>query len=475
MKIISKFLFKASVVLATSIVMFSSCKKSYLDLPPYSSLPTSESILTAEDMEIALNGAYAALRSSTLFGRGIPLIGDLLADNVYISTTNSNRYLSYYQVIYTASNGDATGLWNNAYGAILDANNVINSSLSGTPETNQFRGEALCLRALMYFELVKFFGKPYTVDPSSLGVPIVLSYDPFLKPTRNTVSEVYTQIEKDLTDAMQLLTMQRGSGYFSFYAAEALLARMHEFKGEWAEALSAAEDVINNSGFTLLPLGQVQNYWAANTPRNDQLETLFEVVFDLVGNAGNDALAYFYDQNGGYGDALAADALYDLYSPTDVRKTLILPFSPSRGDVRVVNKYPNSAQPDKDEVKVLRMSEIYLLAAEAAYHLGDEAKALDYLNTVGAERDTNFTPYASSGAALLNDILLERRKELAFEGHRYWDLARYNFDVVRENVNGNYDGVPTVIPADYFRRVLPIPQTELDANPNIRPQQNAGY
>ncbi len=77
--------------------------------------------------------------------------------------------------------------------------------------------------------------------------------------------------------------------------------------------------------------------------------------------------------------------------------------------------------------------------------------------------------------ALLNDILLERRKELAFEGHRYWDLARYNLNVVRVNLSGNYPGVPLIIAATNFRRILPIPQAELDANPNIRSQQNPGY
>jgi hypothetical protein len=141
----------------------------------------------------------------------------------------------------------------------------------------------------------------------------------------------------------------------------------------------------------------------------------------------------------------------------------------------VVNKYPNSSQPDKDEVKVIRMSEVYLIAAEAAYQTGNEALALEYLNDVATERDATFAGYSSSGANLLNDILLERRKELAFEGHRYWDLQRYNLPVTRVNLAGNYTGVPLTIAPTSFRRILPIPQAELDANPNIRGQQNTGY
>lgn len=475
MKLQSKIFNRYASTLLIVAFMISSCKKDFLNREPYGALPTNESITNVADMRTALNGIYATLRSPNLYGRTIPLFADLLADNVYISTTNSNRYLDFFQVNYTVNNTNAAGIWQTAYNAILNANNVINSSLEGTPEIDEYRGQALALRALMYFELVKHFSKPYTVNPNALGVPLILTYDPFVKPQRNTVAEVYTQIENDLNQATQLMTLDNSSGYFSKYAAEALLARMYQFKGEWANALALAEDVINFSGYNLLELNQVLGYWASNTPRTDKLETLFEVVFDLVGNAGNSSLAYFYDQNGGYGDALAAQSLYDKYSATDVRRSLILTFSPTRGNVKVVNKYPNSSQPDKDEVKVIRLSEVYLIAAEAAYQTNNEPLALSYLNAVATRRDPDFTGYNSTGPALLNDILLERRKELAFEGHRYWDLARYDLDVVRVNLAGNYPGVPLIIPANYFRRILPIPQSELDANPNIRTQQNPGY
>ena len=474
MKVLLTFYKKIIPVLFILLLITPSCKEEFLDRDPYGGLPTSESLLNEDDMETALNGVYAGLRSPDLYGRTIPLFGDLMADNVYISTTNSNRYLDFFQVNFTVLNANAQGIWETAYNTIMDANNVINSSLTGTARSNQYRGEALTLRALMHFELVKHFAKPYTVEPNGLGVPIVLSYDPFAKPQRNTTSEVYAQIKKDLDAAIPLLTQNRSSGYFTRNAAKALLARMHQFKGEWASALSVAEDVIKNGGYTLLGLNQVAGYWASNTPRNDKLETLFEVVFDLVGNAGNDALAYFYDQ-GGYGDALAAQSLYNLYAPSDVRRSLILTSSPTRGNVRVVNKYPNTTQPDKDEVKVIRLSEVYLIAAEAAYHTGSETLSKTYLNAVATRRDPNFTGYTSTGTALLNDILLERRKELAFEGHRYWDLARYNMNVVRVNISGNYPGVPLTISTSNFRRILPIPQSEIDANPNIRGQQNPGY
>jgi hypothetical protein len=462
-------------VLLLLLLATGSCKKDFLDREPYGSLPAGDAIKTIDDMEIALNGVYAGLRSPTLFGRTIPLFADELADNVYISSNNSNRYLDFFQVNFTVNNGNAAGIWQNGYNTIMNANNVINSTVTGTEESDQFRGEALTLRALLHFELAKHFARPYTVvGPTALGVPIVLTNDPFKKPGRNTLGEVYAQIEKDLKDAIPLLTLDRSSGYINEWGAKALLARMYQFKGDWANALTTAQDVINNSGYTLLNLSSFANYWRSNTVRNDGLETIFEVANDLVGNAGIDALAYFYDQ-AGYGDALAANAFYNLYSATDIRRSLILTFSPTRGNVRVVNKYPNSTQPDKDEVKIIRLSEVYLIAAEAAYNLSNEPVARQYLNAVATRRDPNFLGYISIGAALLNDILLERRKELAFEGHRYWDLARNNLPVTRVNTAGNYNGVPLTIPVTSFRRILPIPQAELDANPTIRDQQNPGY
>jgi hypothetical protein len=464
------------IVLASMVLALSSCKKSFLDLRPYTSVSSDVAITNESDMQAALNGAYGNMNSANLYGRSTPLFGDLVSDNVYISTINSNRYLDFFQINYTVTDANGQGIWQSAYSTILRANNVINSSLQGNENVDQLRGEALAIRGLMYFELVKFFAKPYTIDPNSLGVPLILAYDPTLKPTRNTVQDVYTQIEKDLTDAANLMTQDKSSGFFTKWAAKALLARMYQFKGEWDKALTTAEDVINNSGYSLLQLNDVLSFWQNNTDRSDKLEVLFEVVFDATNNIGNSSLPYFYDQNG-YGDALATESLYDLYSNTDVRKDLFIVGSPIRGaDAKVVNKFPNAGSADKDEMKVIRMSEVYLIAAEAAYHNNDETTALTYLNDVAAERDPGFAGYSSSGQALSGDILLERRKELAFEGHRYWDLVRNNLDVARVDLANNYPGnVPLVLETSNFRRILPIPQGELDANPNIREQQNPGY
>src|ERR1041385_2500574 len=206
MKTKLKYRIAGAAILLSMALLFNSCKKSFLDLHPYSSVSSDVAITNASDMQAALNGAYSNLLSANLYGRSLPLFGDLVADNVYISTVNSNRYLDFFQINFIVTNGNAQGIWQSAYSTILRANNVINSSITGSADIDQLRGEALAIRALMYFELVKFFAKPYTVDPNGIGVPIVLEYNPSLKPTRNTTAEVYARIETDLTTAISLMT-----------------------------------------------------------------------------------------------------------------------------------------------------------------------------------------------------------------------------------------------------------------------------
>ena len=166
---------------------------------------------------------------------------------------------------------------------------------------------------------------------------------------------------------------------------------------------------------------------------------------------------------------LANEELYKLYSDTDVRKKLITIGSRAQAEnpAYIVNKYQNVAG-DRDDKKVLRLSEVYLIAAESAARTNKEADALKYLNALVAQRDASLV-YASTGATLIEDIITERRKELAFEGDRFFDLNRLKRDIVR--VGGKYQ-VRNVPFSNNFR-IGPIPQSERNANPNI--SQNPGY
>lgn len=456
-------------------VVLASCKKSFLNLDPYNEVPSDQAITSESSMQTAAYGMYAQLRSANLYGRTVPLIGDLLADNLFISSQNSNRYIAEFNYNYTNTNANASGTWAAAYTAILRANNIINANLPQSATVNQLKGEALTIRALMYFVLVNYYAKQFTVDPNAEGVPIVLEYKPRLKPARNKVSEVYTQIEKDLADAFTLMTStSKNSSYITKYAAKALAARVSLFKGDWANARDNALAVVTSGGFTLADSASYVAYWRNPAPVTNKVETIFEVTSDNVNNNGTNALSYFFDQSG-YGDAIAADDFYNKFRTGDVRRQLFLSGTRAGQAVKIVNKYPNTnTVADKDDTKVLRYSEVLLILAEAYYRLNDETNALLYLNMVAKRREPSFAGYSSSGAQLLEDILLEKRKELAFEGMRYLDLLRLNRDVQRVNINNNYVGVtPLTLPATSNKRIYPIPQDERDANPNV--SQNPGY
>jgi hypothetical protein len=452
------------------LLFFSSCKKSFLEKLPPTALPPEVALATEADLQVALRGAYASLRATDYFGRTVPVIGDLMADNGYVHPVNTGRYTQFNTYTFVVNDGNIAGFWRGAYTAILRSNNIINSALAANTNVNQIKGEAYAIRALCYFYLVRYFARPYTDDPNALGVPIILTYAPDFKPTRSKVSEVYTQIVSDLAQAYTLMTQYTNSTQFSKYAARGLQAKVYLTMNDKANAKTAALDVINNGGFTSLTAANYLSYWSVLLPRTDKLETLFEVSSDAIANSGFDGLANIYNQ-GGYGDVLVADDLYALFSTSDIRKSLYTVglHQNIAGAINANLKFPGTYPGDISDTKVLRLSEMYLIAAEASLPT-DEAAALTYVNYITSRR--NAAAITSTGAQLFEDIITERRKELAFEGDRYLDLMRLKRDVVR---GANYPASAKTIPYSNPKRILPIPQVEMDANPNIRSQQNPGY
>lgn len=485
MKTTIQYILLSFVVLAGT----ASCKKSFYDQEPYDALPVSSAIKSDADLNVAVNGMYASLRDVDLYGRTLPVRGDLAADNVYLRTGNSGRYLIFRDFNQTVATSEPGNVWTAAYGAIKNANLIINSDLASTPAINELKGEAYAVRALMHFELVRNFAHPYTVAPNDPGVPIVTAYEQNALPARNTVKEVYTQIVSDLNQAYSLISLNQGesltlsatqserlmtSEYISKYAAKGLLAKVYLTMGDWQAARDAALDVVNNSGFSLVSADDYVGFWADPGARTDGVETLFEISSDASSNLSSDQLSAFYEQPPiGYGDLWVTNDLYSKYSATDVRKDVILTGSSSGQTIYVNNKYSNTGNPaDKDNIKVLRYADVVLILAEAYANLPDDGNARTYLNMVVQERDPSFAGYASSGAQLKADILNERRKELAFEGDRYWDLMRLNLPIANHLKNQN-PLTPFPIPVDDFHRIFPIPQAEVDVNPNIA--QNPNY
>jgi hypothetical protein len=449
-----------------AMVLLGSCGKKFLETIPYVSVPTEDAFNTVSDLENAINGSYAGLSNTDYYGRSLPVIGDLMGDNTYVSVNNSGRYIPQQNYSVTVSDATIGVNWLSSYKVILRTNNIIDAvdkKFANDAAAKQFKAEALSIRALTYFNLIRLFAKPYSESPDAEGVPVVLHYDRDLKPARNKVSEVYTQILADLDAAYPLFSQTKLATRFSKYGSRALAAKVNLYKGDYTKALAYAKDVIDNGNVALLTRDRLAGYWAEATPSGSTPETLFEVGADAVNNNGNDELGNIYNQLG-YGDILCTAALYNLYSATDIRKSLIVKGARDPEPVvYIVNKYQHTSG-DMDNKKVIRLSEVYLIAAEASNRLLDDASARTYLNTLIAQRDPSLV-YTSSGAALLDDIILERRKELAFEGDRFHDLNRLK----RNLVNGKGRAV------NYgdTRRVAPIPQNERDANTKMT--QNDGY
>ena len=463
--------------LSITAMLLGSCSKSFIERTPYGSVSPDVELSSTSGLKNALDGLYGNLRRINLYGRDFPIMGDLMADNTFVEARNSGRYLSIYNYSFTVADQQFGEIWQSGYQAITNANRIIDATVTGS-DADAIKAQAYGVRALLYFKLVNIYAKPYTDDPNALGVPLVLHYSPYDLPGRAKVGEVYNQIVADLKQAFQTAPDYTSSATLSKYAIEGLLAKVYLYMGNNALAKSSAIDVINKSGIDLLTYDGYLPYWADPASSSDQEETLFEIDVDVINNNGFDDYAGMYIF--GYDDIYPSRQLVSLYSNTDIRSAILVPGTTKGGANAFINvKFQNAQNTaDRDNIKVLRMSEVYLIAAEASLP-GDEVTARKYLNALVAERDPAFPGYLSTGTTLLNDIVQERRKELAFEGDRFYDLNRLKRPVVRLSNSGAISAgtgnVNLTIPYPDNRRVGPIPQTEVQANPTIAGQQNPGY
>jgi len=453
-------------------LMLSSCSKSFVDKTPAGSLPTDQALNTPQLLQSALNGVYAELRNVDQFGRDFPILGDLMADNIWLQQRNSGRYVVQWEYNTPVADAVVAAMWSESYNGILDANQIIDASVTGADDV---KAQAYALRALLYFKLVNIYAGPYTNSTSAPGVPLVLHYDVTALPGRSTVGQVYTQIVSDLKTALKSAPDYKSSVFISRYAIEGLLARVYMYMGDYSDAYTMALDVINSGTFTLVTPQALTAFWANPGVQTGGVEVMFEIDCDPVNNNGYDDLGAFYEH--GYQDVYCSSDLAALYSSTDARGLLLLNgVTAAGGSAIVVNKYPNALNTDKDNLKVIRLAEVYLIAAECANRMNNDGDAQIWLNALMAQRDPAFAGYTDTGAQLLSDIITERRKELAFEGDRFYDLQRLGMWVNRaSNPGADPTGDGLSIPFGYFARLMPIPQQELLRNPTIATQQNPGY
>ena len=414
------------------------------------------------------------------YGRDFVVIPEVGANNAYIAIDNSNRFLQNWNYQLNSSNTQ-TAFWTDAYATILMVNNIIIIIESGAVGINPadqaaadlVLGEAYAIRAIAHFDLVRAFGQPFTIAPTSPGVPVVIApLDPTAIPPRNTVAEVYTQIDADLNTAKGLLDNSEGPYRITNDAVTALQARVALYKGDYSGAKSLADQIINGGGYPLMAASEVQFGWLTD----GLSEEIFTLKFTSSEDRGSNNLGRIYIPSG-YGDIRPATDWRKLFDADlngvgdtpDVRFDWVNDVDSGDGEYYQYKYAGADGVSGLVSPKLLRTSEMYLIAAEGALETGGDP--LPYLNTLRAARNA---PDLLS--ADLSAIMDERSRELAFEGHRAFDLFRRGLITDREQFAdepGKALPAPvSVAPADFFR-AYPIPQVEMDANANMI--QNDGY
>ena len=526
-----------SISVITSLLFMASCSKDFLDVKPQQSLLTEDVFNSMATSRAAVNGLYSMMQSYSYYGRDAMVIPEVLSDNATRSVKSGNRYTGMNTVTHTATDANVSRMWSQMYQIVTNANAIIANEANikkvatslEQEEAAQLVGEAYAVRALVYFDLMKFFARPlkFTADGSHLGVPLVIkpivNITEVIYPARNTAAEVYAQIDKDIASAIALLP-QNGNvisngvvsnGLFKIrmnrFSTLALKARVAVYASDWTAAADAANQVIASGRYALYTYGtMLQDFKTQNSA-----ESLFEVANNTNDNPGTDSYAYLCSQQG-YGEMLGTrnsmnskstgttlstfKGLYEAYSATDVRRGFVaLGDRNSLGgetNVPIPTKYTNISN-YMENIKVMRLAEMYLIRGEANARLAVAnsntsllTTSLTDINLIRKNRDTasatkpfnavlTGTPPTGSisATAYLDSIIVERRKEFAFEGQRLFDLNRTQTNFVKISSGGNATSrliqYTATTSSYYYRTLLPIPVSQVQNNKNM--VQNPGF
>lgn len=484
-----------SILLSATVLTTGTSCTGFLDREPSSSANAETAIGTTADAQVVINGIMRMMSSSSYYGRNMFLYADAKGGDLTIYQAGRGND-ALYSFNHTPTSGTYSGFWQTGYDCIMQVNNLLENidrlEKAGSTGFNYYKGEALTLRALIYFDLVRLYGKPYNYDKSSYGVPEILTtLDATARPARATVEENYKQIVADLTEGQTLLASDKKqhNGYIGYYGNLAMQARVYLYMEDYSKALAAAKEIIDSKVFTLY----TPDNWVASWGKQYGSESIFEIGIDTESDLGTTSMGFYllqYHQlNNAQGWYLASDYYLNTLGedPTDVRWGVMeddeswVETGVSR--LGACTKYmggPSLSGDGKEtatavDIKVIRLSEVYLIAAEAALHTGDADAAATYLNAIRC-RAQKLEP--ATAATVSDDMILaERSKELFGEGHRYFDELRLNKSIT---YNDDFQDVPVserpkTIDRSFGKTVLPIPQDEINANPNIADQQNEAY
>lgn len=481
---------KKYILLLFITLAVTSCGEDFLNLSPSSSITTEEAITTLKDVGVANEGLYALMASTYYYNSSMFLYGDVKGDDMQPTSWSSGRTcFPYYMFEHSAQSANSGGLWGRPYYIIRNAYNIIDAIDNGkitdasAEELKNYKGQALAIIALCHFDLTRVYGYPYAKDNgASLGVPIVdhaIGFDEY--PDRSTVAQCYEFVIDLLQEAIPLLSTNRDNGHINAYAARALLARVYLYANMNAEAYNEASSLIETfKANNVHTLATRENYSAMFAYDNKfGSEAIFQIANTTSANPGRDGLSYLLNW-WGYAAVILTNDFRDfmLEDPDDVRNEMyIMSENGNTGEYfPILIKYPGPngymSTAFDNNYTVIRLSELYLIAAEAGLKSGgdDRAGALAYLNAI-VERG-NPAKTVSDAEFSLDRVLDERRKELVGEGHRYFDMLRNGKTMVRSGGN-HLPGAPVEVNWDYEKCVLPIAKEQFTFNPDM--VQNPGY
>jgi hypothetical protein len=483
---------KKYIGIALAVCAAMACNKKLDELTPHNVNFEDQQFLTASGYTKATIGNYTFLAAASYENSWFN-ISEYRGNNVrLIDQTNPNTFSESQNIDafnYTNAESRDYGysylFWQSSYQALLGVNMVLKHVKEN--ETNpvilQAKAENLFLRANIFFNLVRVYGRPYYQDPqTNLGVPLILA--PVTTtgnpPARATVQDTYAQIIKDLTTAIPLFSQTNVNSYAGKYAAFALLSRVYLYmSGTFAQpavenaklAAQYADSVISNGPNTLLTGAAYTAYYTASNQANK--ETIWAINHEIASmqlpillnqptGPYLGSTQYSTGQMKPSPDLLAqldpADLRWNFYSVDKYPNNNTDTFSTTKYAYKYTAVYYSNAP-----IHHLRLAEVYLNRAEARFKAGDAGGALDDLNVIHTRAGLTALTAVSA-----DDILKERRLELAFEGHIGYDYFRNGLPMIRNYASFNSAPI-TVNPTDQ-KVVMRIPLDVMIENPNM--QQN---
>ncbi|WP_293944516.1 MULTISPECIES: RagB/SusD family nutrient uptake outer membrane protein [unclassified Sphingobacterium] len=488
-----KKLFIASCI---SISLAISSCSNFLDVAPTNMGDSNTSIQTAADAKVIMNGLMSKMANVGYYGRNFPLYADAKGGDFTIAS-QGRGYDYLYVFNHSASSNPYTDIWTQGFHSVVQINNLLTNieklvASGSTEDFASYKGQALTARALINFDLVRLYGKPYNMEKSSLGIPNVtkvLEYNAQEK--RVSVEENYKQILLDLRDSESLLSKSKANGYINYFANKALQARVYLYMNDYENALKAAQEIIDSKVYALYSNAD----WVKSWTSMFGTESILELgVYPNEADAGTSSLGAMFRRKGHgstaiLGNFIAADPFLSKLKTddTDVRWGIMAYDEVGTTHLGAVYKYSGSASLVGDKntpsnstavnIKVIRLSEIYLIAAESALlkPTPDKSLAAIYLNAI-RQRSPKLDA-ATSNTITLDMIADERSKELLGEGHRFFDMMRWNKSITFDDDLGNISTTnrPKTIDRTFFKTILPISLDEMNANPAIANQQNPSY